>query len=285
MQTGNNVEQALQINATSLRNRAAKSSNDGKELGKQDFLNLLMTQMANQDPMNPMDSEGMMQQLASLGTVEQLQNLNSQTAKMMEIQQNIARSTIGNLLGKDVEVGAKEIPLNNGDTIPVTYKLEGIAERVMLLVHDSTGEMIREINLESRAQGAHEFAWDGRDNDGDMMPNGNYSYNVFARTDGGEEVGVTLTKSGQVSMVRFEGSDPDGGEEVGVTLTKSGQVSMVRFEGSDPLLKINGEWVQAKEIVGMGNKSKLRYQSAVPLPARTELMTRKTPVWSSKDSE
>jgi flagellar basal-body rod modification protein FlgD len=158
-----------------------------------------------------------------------------------------------------VEVGAREIPLNNGDTIPVTYKLDGSAERVMLLVHDSTGEMIREINLESRAQGEHEFAWDGRDNDGDMMPNGNYSYNVFARTDGGEDVGVTLTKSGQVSMVRFE--------------------------GSDPLLKINGEWVQAKEIVGMGNKSKLRYQSAVPLPARTELMTRKTPVWSSKDSE
>ena len=259
MQTGNNVEQALQINATSLRNRAAKSSNDGKELGKQDFLNLLMTQMANQDPMNPMDSEGMMQQLASLGTVEQLQNLNSQTAKMMEIQQHIARSTAGSLLGKDVEVGAKEIPLNNGDTIPVTYKLDGSAERVMLLVHDSTGEMIREINLESRAQGAHEFAWDGRDNDGDMMPNGNYNYNVFARTEGGEEVGVTLTKSGQVSMIRFE--------------------------GSDPLLKINGEWVQAKEIVGMGNKSKLRYQSAVPLPARIELMTRKTPVWSSKNSE
>jgi len=259
MQTGNNVEQALQVNATSLRNRAAKSSNDGKELGKQDFLNLLMTQMANQDPMNPMDSEGMMQQLASLGTVEQLQNLNSQTAKMMEIQQHIARSTAGSLLGKDVEVGAKEIPLNNGDTIPVTYKLDGSAERVMLLVHDSTGEMIREINLESRAQGAHEFAWDGRDNDGDMMPNGNYNYNVFARTEGGEEVGVTLTKSGQVSMIRFE--------------------------GSDPLLKINGEWVQAKEIVGMGNKSKLRYQSAVPLPARIELMTRKTPVWSLKNSE
>ena len=259
MQTGNNIEQALQVNASNLRNLAAKNSNDGKELGKQDFLNLLMTQMANQDPMDPMDSEGMMRQLASMGTVEQLQNLNSQTAKMMEIQQHIARSTAGSLLGKDVEVGAREIPLNNGDTIPVTYKLDGSAERVMLLVHDSTGEMIREINLESRAQGEHEFAWDGRDNDGDMMPNGNYSYNVFARTDGGEDVGVTLTKSGQVSMVRFE--------------------------GSDPLLKINGEWVQAKEIVGMGNKSKLRYQSAVPLTARTELMTRKTPVWSSKDSE
>jgi len=259
MQTVNNVEQALQFSASSLRNHASKSSNDGKELGKQDFLNLLMTQMANQNPLDPMDSESMMQQLASLGTVEQLQNLNSQTAKMMKIQQHIARSTAGSLLGKDVEVGAREISLRNGDTIPVTYKLGGSADRVMLLVHDSTGEMIREINLESRAQGAHEFSWDGRDNDGDMMPNGSYSYNVFARTDGGEEVGVVLTKSGQVSMVRFD--------------------------GSEPLLKINGEWVQAKEIVGMANKTKLRYQNAIPLPARTELMTRKIPYWSSKSSE
>jgi len=166
MKTVNNVEQALQFNATSLRNHAAKSSNDGKELGKQDFLNLLMTQMSNQNPLDPMDSEGMMQQLAALGTVEQLQNLNSLTAKMMEVQLQIARATAGSLLGKDVEVGAREIPLNNGDTIPVTYKLDGSADRVMLLVRDSTGEMIREINLESRAEGPHEFAWDGRDNDG-----------------------------------------------------------------------------------------------------------------------
>ena len=201
----------------------------------------------------------MMRQLASLGTVEQLQNLNNQTAKMMEVQNHIARSTAGSLLGKDVEVGAREIPLINGETVPVSYKLEGSADRVMLLVQDSTGEMIREINLESRAQGKHEFAWDGRDNDGDLMPNGNYSYNVFARTDGGEEVGVILTKSGQVSKVRFE--------------------------GNNPMVQINGEWVQANDIVGLGNDSKLRYQSALPLPAKTELSTRKTPVWSSNSSE
>ena len=259
MEPGNNIDQTLQVNATSLRNRASKSSNDGKELGKQDFLNLLMTQMANQDPLDPMDSEGMMRQLASLGTVEQLQNLNSQTARMMEVQQHIARSTAGSLLGKDVEVGAREIPLINGKTVPVKYKLDSSADRVMLLVQDSTGEMIREINLESRAQGTHEFAWDGRDNDGDKMPDANYSYNVFARTDGGEEIGVTLTKSGQVSMVRFE--------------------------GNNPMLKINGEWVQASDVVGLGNNSNLRYQNALPLPAKTELMTRKTPIWNKGSSE
>ena len=205
-------------------------------LNEKNVLNLLMTQMANQDPLDPMDSEGMMRQLASLGTVEQLQNLNSQTARMMEVQQHIARSTAGSLLGKDVEVGAREIPLIKGETVPVKYKLDGSADRVMLLVQDSTGEMIREINLESRAQGSHEFSWDGRDNDGDKMPDGNYSYNVFARTDGGEEVGVTLTKSGQVSMIRFE--------------------------NNNPILKINGEWVHARDVVGLGNNSNLRYQNA-----------------------
>lgn len=259
MNIGNNVEQALQVSATGLRNRASTNSTDGKELGKQDFLNLLMTQMANQDPLDPMDSAGMMQQLAAMGTVEQLQNLNNQTAKLMAIQQQIARATAGSLLDKDVEVGASEIPLKNGDSVPVAYKLEGSADRVILLVQDSTGEMIRKINLESRAQGVHEFSWDGRDNDGDVMPDGNYGFNVFARTDGGEDIGVTLTKSGQVSMIRFE--------------------------GSKPLLKINGEWVPADEIVGLGNKSNLRYQNAIPLPARSELMTRKTPAWSSRSSD
>ena len=255
MDTGNNVQQALQYNATSLRNKASTNSEDGKKLGKQDFLNLLMTQMANQDPLDPMDSAGMMQQLSSMGTVEQLQNLNKQTASLMAINQHIAKATAGSLLGKDVEVGAREIPLKNGESLPVSYKLDGSADRVMLLVQDSTGELIREINLESRPQGVHEFYWDGLDKDGDVMPDGNYSYNVFARTDGGEEIGVTMTKSGQVSMIGFD--------------------------GNEPLLKINDEWVSAKEMVGLGNKSKLRYENAIPLPARTELNTRKTPLWSS----
>ena len=133
MNIGNNVEQALQVSATGLRNRASTNSSDGKELGKQDVLNLLMTQMANQDPLDPMDSAGMMQQLASMGTVEQLQNLNTQTAKLMAIQQHIARATAGSLLDKDVEVGASEIPLNNGNSVPVPlYPLLTIAASCLL---------------------------------------------------------------------------------------------------------------------------------------------------------
>ena len=79
--TPSSINQAIHINKTGLRNASASNSMGGKELGKQDFLNLLMTQMANQDPLDPMKSENMMQQLAAMGTVEQLQNLNNQTSQ------------------------------------------------------------------------------------------------------------------------------------------------------------------------------------------------------------
>ena len=91
--TPSSVNQAIQINKTGLRNASATNSMGGKELGKQDFLNLLMTQMANQDPLDPMKSENMMQQLAAMGTVEQLQNLNNQTAQLMALQQDISRAS------------------------------------------------------------------------------------------------------------------------------------------------------------------------------------------------
>jgi flagellar basal-body rod modification protein FlgD len=70
----NDVNQTINVAQTSQRQLATSNSKDGKELGKQDFLNLLMTQMSHQDPMDPMNTDSMMQQMASLGTVEQLQS-------------------------------------------------------------------------------------------------------------------------------------------------------------------------------------------------------------------
>ena len=141
--TPSSVDQAIQFNRSGLLNAAAKNSQDGKRLGKQDFLNLLMTQMANQDPLDPMKSESMMQQLAAMGTVEQLQNLNAKTAQLMSVQQDISRASVSNLLGKDVEIGSQSITLNIGQTQPVSYRLTGQADRAQLMIHDQNGEVIK----------------------------------------------------------------------------------------------------------------------------------------------
>ena len=77
------VQQAITTAKSTQQNMTARGTADNRELGKQDFLNLLMTQLANQDPTDPMKPEQMMQQMASLGTVEQLQNLNAQTRQVI----------------------------------------------------------------------------------------------------------------------------------------------------------------------------------------------------------
>ena len=108
--TPSSVNQAIQINKTGLRNASATNSMGGKELGKQDFLNLLMTQMANQDPLDPMKSENMMQQLAAMGTVEQLQNLNNQTSQLMALQQTYLVKTLRSGPSLSVSRKAKFLP-------------------------------------------------------------------------------------------------------------------------------------------------------------------------------
>ena len=76
---------------------------------------------------------------------------------------------------------------------------------------NAQGEVIRKYNIENLAQGSHSFVWDGRDNDGDLMPDGSYHYNVYAKTESGEDISVSYSKTGQVGRIRFEGSTYNAG--------------------------------------------------------------------------
>ena len=245
----NSIEQAIQFNKTGLKNAASSNSMNGKNLGKQDFLNLLMTQMANQDPLDPMKSENMMQQLAAMGTVEQLQNLNSKTNELIGMQADISRSTSGNLLGKDVEIGSQTINLNNGNASPVSYRINSQADKIQLVIHNDTGEIVNSYNLENTHEGIHNFQWDGKDSDGDNLNNGTYHYTIFAKNSSGEDIKVSYSKTGQVNMVRFE--------------------------GSLPLVQINGEWVHARDIMSIDDRSNKRYEAASPLPLKHEIESKK----------
>ena len=217
-------------------------------MGKEDFLNLLMTQMSHQDPLNPMETENMMQQMSSLSTVEQLQSLNGQVEELAKLTRQSVWAGASSLLGRDVEVGTRNLNLQHGMVQPVSYKLEGDADKVALVILDQRGEMVRRVELESRAQGVHEFVWDGKDNEGDMLPDGQYNFNLAATTEGGERINVKLSKSGQVAMVRLD--------------------------EQNPMVQINGEWLSANQILGVSNKSKDRFESVGPMPLRQHLMPR-----------
>ena len=157
----NDVNQTINVAQTSQRQLATSNSKDGKELGKQDFLNLLMTQMSHQDPMDPMNTDSMMQQMASLGTVEQLQSLNAKTDSLLNYQEQLMRSGSAGFLGKDVEVQANEIRLMHGSSAPVSYELVSDADEVIVQIVNDGGDVVRQISQDARGQGHHSVLWDG----------------------------------------------------------------------------------------------------------------------------
>jgi flagellar basal-body rod modification protein FlgD len=244
----NDINQTINVAQTSQRQLATNNSNDGKELGKQDFLNLLMTQMSHQDPMDPMNTDSMMQQMASLGTVEQLQNLNAKTDSLLNYQEQLMRAGSAGFLGKDVEVQANEIQLLNGTSAPVSYELVGEADEVIIQIINDSGDVVRQMTKEARGQGHHNILWDGLDNEGDPLSDGIYSVNVVARTNEGARVDTSLSKSGQVQDIRFE----NGGAQI----------------------KVNNEWISTGDIKGLGDKTDQRFAQSQPMPLHTELQLR-----------
>lgn len=244
------VHNAISQAGSSLRNAAVKTqgtdNNNDKELGKQDFLNLMMTQMANQDPMDPMDSEKMMTQMAALGTVEQLQNVNKQLDTMVSGQHDIARASAFSYIDKDVEVGSNSLKLAGGKPAPASYSLDGNAERVQIHILTPEGDPVRVIKKEGLNQGSHSFNWDGTDNEGDMLPQGEYKYKVFASTGDGEKIGVNQFKKGRVSSVNFE----------------SGR----------PTLVVNGEDIPLHQIKGVNTETEKRFEHTTPLPIKTKVL-------------
>jgi len=186
--------------------------------------------------------------MASLGTVEQLQNLNAKTDSLLNYQEQLMRSGSAGFLGKDVEVQANGIQLMNGASAPISYELLGDADEVAVQIMNDVGDVVRQIPLESRSQGQHNMLWDGRDNEGDPLSDGSYSMNVIARTKEGAHVDTVLSKSGQVQDIRFEG----GGTQI----------------------KVNNEWISTGDIKGLGDRTDRRFAQAQPMPLHTELQLR-----------
>lgn len=238
-QAGNSV-----INATA---RDAKARREGPKdsLGKQDFLNLLMAQVTNQDPLNPMDSKGMMDQLTQMGSMEQLINLNNKVDGLNQTQASIVRSTAYSFLDKDITVNGGRAQVSNGTAPRLHFDLPREATQVKVTIADAGGVPVRTLELGRMAPGRHNLDWDVRDSDGDPVADGIYRYNVDARTAEDESLPVGLLLRGKVSGVKFK----DG----------------------KPLLLMSGGEVGLQDILEVSNASQRLFSDRQPRPLMEEM--------------
>ena len=163
------------------------------------FLNLLVTQLENQDPLDPLDPNEFTSQLVQFASVEQQIYQNQNLEDMLELQQASLLGTVVGYIGSQVEVRGSTLALNNG-TAQFSYDLETSSSSTTLTITDEAGSTVFFTDGETDA-GKHEFTWDGMDNFGFPLEDGAYTLNVNALDPEGNPVNLSTTVVGVVSGV------------------------------------------------------------------------------------
>jgi len=170
------------------------------------FLTLLTTQLQNQDPLNPMDSNQFTQQLVEFSQVEQQINTNDSLKTLIGQGTSQTGSYAVSYLGKAVTVANGQAPLADSQAI-WAYNLNSTAANTQLTVTDSKGNVIY-TGAGETAAGVHTFNWDGKGTNGTQAPDGTYKLTVTAAATDGSAVTSSVTSTGVVSEVDMTGASP-----------------------------------------------------------------------------
>jgi flagellar basal-body rod modification protein FlgD len=170
------------------------------------FLTLLTTQLQNQDPLSPMDSNQFTQQLVQYSQVEQQISSNENLKTLIAQSQSQGGVMAASYLGKKVTVTDGRAPLSNG-AATWDYTLKNQAAKSVLAVTNAAGQIVYTGTAESGA-GAHRFAWDGKSTGGQKLPDGVYTLNVYAKAQDGSDVITAVSSTGTVGEIDMTSGTP-----------------------------------------------------------------------------
>lgn len=177
--TSNNEVSANLLATVNGTKSAAGSANETQER----FMKLLVTQMKNQDPLNPMDNAQVTSQLAQLSTVTGIEKMNSTLESFMANLQSSQSLQMSNLIGRDVLVEGSDI-IFDGTGGYFGVELPTSTDDLTISINDNAGNQIRKITLGNQAEGIIPLSWDGFGDDGTQVQAGEYTFTVNANVAG-----------------------------------------------------------------------------------------------------
>lgn len=188
----------------SVNGKSTKTSGSASSVNEvQDrFMTLLVTQMRNQDPLNPMDNAQVTSQMAQLSTVTGIDKLNSTVETMIASLQGGQSYQAANMIGHNVLFSGNVVNHNGAGGV-FGVELPNGADRAEVNIKDGAGTTIKTINLGANQPGTAAISWDGSNNSGAMAPNGNYNFDVKA-TIGNQSITANPLSYAQVASIANE---------------------------------------------------------------------------------
>ncbi len=188
--------------ALNAQAKASSGSGSSASAAVQDrFLQLLITQLKNQDPLNPLDNAAVTTQISQINTVSGIERLNATLESLLGAYGESQAMQAAALIGKDVLVNGSGLSLVGGQARGGLY-LAAPADRVVLTVFDGAGNAVQTQALGARDAGSFSFVWDGRTNTGAVAPAGRYRFTVSAERAGEKVDAATLQLGTVFALVR-----------------------------------------------------------------------------------
>jgi flagellar basal-body rod modification protein FlgD len=173
-----------------INNAGAKAAQTAAQEMSDRFMKLLVTQLRNQDPMNPMENAEMTSQLAQMSTVEGISKLNASMENLLAGYQSAQTLQATALIGHQVLTEGSIMTLSEG-LAAGAVDLAAAADKVTVTVLNSAGQVLDSLDLGAQEAGQVRFGWDGKDAAGNVMADGTYRFVVSAEAAGKD---ITATR-------------------------------------------------------------------------------------------
>lgn len=179
-----------------------------KDLGKTEFLELLVAQLNNQNPLDPQDNGEFVAQLAQFSTLEGIEKLNDSMGDILNGVHSSQALQASSLVGRKVMLASEYAMVDTAETFKASVLVPQSSSNVYISVYDDAGTLVNRISLGAQEAGNQSFMWDGKDSDGELLPPGKYKFKAEGSFNGKTE-GLYTMLPANVDSVTLS---PQGGE-------------------------------------------------------------------------
>ena len=202
----------------------SKAATGNQALGKDAFLQLLVTQLKNQNPLSPQDNGAFVAQLAQFSSLEGINTLNDSVNNISSNFSSSQALQASSLVGRSIIIQTDKAMVDTSKSMTGSVDVKTATGNVTIKVTDKDGNLVRTIEMGAQAVGSQSFIWDGKNDKGEVAPAGTYTFNATTKNDKGDAVALTTSLPATVTSV---------------TLSKTGGEMLLNLAGGMGSVKLS----------------------------------------------